>query len=214
MAVELPDDVRRAVAGVITTLRAAGPGEALRWSRAENVHLTLKFLGDVAPEGVAAITHALRGALVGAEPFEVRPTGIGTFHGAKGVVRGHAVRESYDHNLRVVWIGMHEARESLGKLASRVEGALAPLGFPTEKRPFYPHLTLARIRERADRELREQASLALAPFLESRRIDPSRTSPVLPALPPFRVERIALMQSIQAPEGMVHRALESFALGG
>ena len=101
----------------------------VKWVRGEAVHLTLKFLGDVADERVPELAAALTSAAAGARPLSLALGGFGVFP---------AVRRP-----RVVWVGI-EPEPGLEILQHRVEREFAPLGFPTEGRPFQPHVTLGR----------------------------------------------------------------------
>ncbi|MEX1252993.1 MAG: RNA 2',3'-cyclic phosphodiesterase [Dehalococcoidia bacterium] len=177
VACELPDDVREALGRVQADLRRAG-ADSLRWVRPEGIHVTLKFLGEVDAERVDAVTSALAAAI---EPFElrVRPSALGTFGGDR---------------LRVVWVGLEGDIDALASLAGRVEGALEPLGFPRERRPFAPHLTLARPRDHVPpAELRTLASLV-------RRYQP-------PPLPSMTLREVNLMQSTLERGGSVYTKL-------
>lgn len=128
VAIELPQEIRRALAAEQERLREAATGA--RWTHPQGIHLTLKFLGEVPQDQVAGVEKALRG--IGAfEPFRLQVKGFGFFP--------EAARP------RVLWAGV-DAPPQLAQLAVRVEAALAPLGFVPEKRDFSPHLTLARFR--------------------------------------------------------------------
>jgi RNA 2',3'-cyclic 3'-phosphodiesterase len=132
LAIELPDDVRAALAGEQSRLRLlCSRNRAIRWTEPESLHLTLKFLGAVAQDRVPAVIDAVK-RVGGFAPFEVEARGFGFFPDAK--------------RPRVFWAGF-EAPAALGELARRLEVALATLGFAREDRPFTPHLTLARFRE-------------------------------------------------------------------
>jgi 2'-5' RNA ligase len=129
IAVDLPEDVRAALEREQKRLRAAcALSHDIRWTRPEGLHLTLKFLGEVAAERVAAIVGALE-SIGPFGKFEVEVRGFGFFPNPR--------------RPRVFWVGL-QAPAALGELAAKVEAAMAPLGFPPENRPFQPHLTLAR----------------------------------------------------------------------
>jgi RNA 2',3'-cyclic 3'-phosphodiesterase len=129
IAIDLPDSVRAALAREQARLRDACAGSRdIRWTRPEGVHLTLKFLGEVASTRLPDVTSALD-ALGRFEPFEVDVGGFGFFPSAR--------------RPRVFWVGL-EAPPALGELARRVEAAMEPLAFAREDRPFQPHLTFAR----------------------------------------------------------------------
>ena len=100
------------------------------WVRPELVHLTLRFLGEVEEDGVAAIVQALREAARGA--FEMQG-GAGGFFPAKGAPR-------------VVWIGLRQGREECAAYFGNLDRELANAGFLAESKPFTPHLTVARVK--------------------------------------------------------------------
>jgi 2'-5' RNA ligase len=213
VAVELSDDVRRALDDAIAVLKRAGADDGLRWVRPDGIHLTLKFLGATPPDRVSAIVSALREHLRGATAFDLQPDGFGAFHGGKHVVsRREWQREPRHHNVRVVWVGVEGETAKLAGLASRVEAALSPLGFPAENRPFSAHLTLARARDDSGRETRERLYKALDPYLSKSTRSGNFRQELVPRFPPFRVDHVSLMQSMLRPGGAVYRAVETFAL--
>ena len=179
VACELPDDVRRALGGLQDDLRQLIPVR-LRWVRPESVHVTLKFLGEVEETRVDAITSALATAV---EPFELglRLAKLGGLGGAR---------------LRVVWVGLDGDVAPLASLAGRVEGALTPLGFPPERRPFAAHLTLARVPDQASPEERRE----LANLIERHRFEP---------LPSMILTEVHLVRSVLRPGGSVYSRIAS-----
>jgi 2'-5' RNA ligase len=128
VALDIPDDVRRAIAALTAKLRSVC-GSA-RWVRIEGAHVTLKFIGEVPAEKAEAIKAALRTV-----PFPAALTvvfrGIGFFPDER--------RPS------VLWAGI-EAGPELRRLAAAVETSLEPLGIARDRREFSPHLTLARFK--------------------------------------------------------------------
>ncbi|MFQ5849024.1 MAG: RNA 2',3'-cyclic phosphodiesterase [Candidatus Binatia bacterium] len=102
----------------------------IRWVAQENLHFTLKFLGSVEEERIAAIIKALERGLQHVQPFSLMSRGIGVFPDIK--------------RARVLWVGLQG--QELQALAQEVETILEPLGFPREKRGFMPHLTIGRWR--------------------------------------------------------------------
>jgi 2'-5' RNA ligase len=132
VAVNLPEAQRRAAHEATAPLRH---GELpVKWVAAAALHLTLKFLGEVAAERAESIGTALDAAVSGARPFEVGLGGIGAF---PSLARP-----------RVVWLGI-ERHPALELLANDVERALQPFGFEAELRPFQPHITLGRAKQGA-----------------------------------------------------------------
>ena len=146
VAIELSDEARRCVGGLVAGLREAGV-RGLRPVNPEGVHLTLKFLGDVSMSQVDAIAAAVEGAAADAQPFDLELRGVGGFPDLR--------------RPRVLWVGVGGDLEALQRLYSAVEAALAPLGFPPEGRAFTPHLTLARLRDGTPAEERARAAAVL-----------------------------------------------------
>ena len=105
----------------------------------ENAHVTLKFLGEVPEAQVSHVAEAVREAASGAARFEAPLHGAGAFP-----------RET---SPRVVWVGVDEVfQQPLGRLAARVEEALATRGYPRERRAFHAHVTVARVEGLRDRD--------------------------------------------------------------
>jgi len=135
VALEPPDAVLRRLAAAATELRRAAGRSAddLRWVPAENLHLTLQFLGAVPEERVADVSAALSAAAAAARPLTLEVKGAGGFPNAR--------------RPRVVWLGLEGDVDVLAALVADLGKRLTPLGFPPEARPFSPHLTLGRSRD-------------------------------------------------------------------
>ena len=118
-AVELPDEVRAQLQDHITRLRKAIPDVAASWSRVENIHLTVKFYGNIAIDRIEATSAAIDGVVKGVAPFEITVGKTGSFR------------------TQVLWIGVSDPSGTLTTLHQR-------LG--SEDRAYKPHLTVARIR--------------------------------------------------------------------
>jgi 2'-5' RNA ligase len=131
-AVELPAEVRRQLEEHILNLRKAVPDVAASWSRVENIHLTLKFLGNVAVDRIPAISAAASRAVEEFSPF---PIGVGD--------TGVFPRPS---RAQVLWIGVSDPSGKLSALQGRLENECAVESFAKEDRDYRPHLTIARIR--------------------------------------------------------------------
>ena len=106
---------------------------ALKWVRPENIHLTLKFLGDVDDEQLRPICEAVTQTASEFEPFAIEVGDCGCFP-----PRGSA---------RVLWVGIRDGAEALEELQGDLEKRLAAVGFAPEGRKFTAHLTLARIKQ-------------------------------------------------------------------
>jgi RNA 2',3'-cyclic 3'-phosphodiesterase len=131
VAVFPPPEVRKALVGAARELPVVGE---VRWVRPENVHLTLKFLGDVLEDLPGRVAEVLEPVRERHKPFEAEPAGFGAFPSAR--------------RARILWAGIGEGSEPLRALAEDVEASLEPLGFEREDRVYMPHLTLGRARRR------------------------------------------------------------------
>jgi len=130
VALAISADVRRAAAGVIDDLR--GAGAAVKWVEPQNLHVTLKFLGDVDDGEIHHVCHAVEQAAAQAAPFGFEVRGAGAFPDTR--------------RPRTVWLGIGQGGPEIVALNARIEPALTKLGFPKEARRFQPHLTIGRIR--------------------------------------------------------------------
>jgi 2'-5' RNA ligase len=154
------------------------------WVATDNLHVTVKFLGQVPLSRLGEIADAVARAVSGAQGFDLAIQGLGAFPTAS--------------RPRVVWAGLGDGAEPLRALAARVEDALAALGFEREARAFSPHVTLGRVREpRRDPRL-EAAILAGA-------AEPFGT---------VRVERVCVMRSELSPRGARYSELSAATMSG
>lgn len=131
IALELSQEIKQAIADYVAPLRALDNG--LSWTKAENVHLTLKFLGDVPKPQIEKVAAALREVCASFAPIAAEIIGSGVFPN--------------EHRARVLWIGMKESTGKLVELAQRIENECRRLGFEKEERTFSPHLTIGRVKE-------------------------------------------------------------------
>jgi 2'-5' RNA ligase len=131
-AVELPSEVRGRAADYIAELRGRMPEVRASWERPEKMHITLKFIGEVAPDALSLLSGAAERAASSLAPFRFVIEDAGAFP-----VRGLP---------RVLWLGVRDASGSLAQLQKRLEDECEAVGFEREARPFHPHLTIARLR--------------------------------------------------------------------
>jgi 2'-5' RNA ligase len=142
VAVELDEELKDNLAQLQHRLRDRVAPRSVRWVRPEGIHLTLKFLGDTPVAQVDEIKAALAQAVVEVQPFRFTVEGLGCFPNLR--------------RPRVLWVGLQEPSGTLHRLWEAVEAHIAPLGFPTERRSFHPHLTLGRVQRYASKsEIRE-----------------------------------------------------------
>lgn len=159
--------------------RLRDAGFPIRWVPPENVHLTLKFLGEAGEERVREVCAAVDGAAAGVAPFEMSVGRFGAFPSPR--------------RPNVVWLGV-ELESTLGELQELVEQALAGLGFPREERAFRPHLTLGRAHKRlSPKEFRGLDELL-------KRLDYSDT---------FQVRSVDVVRSRLMPTGAIYDVVHS-----
>ncbi|MCK5146973.1 RNA 2',3'-cyclic phosphodiesterase [bacterium] len=130
VAVYIPDRLVREAANYQEYLKKLDTG--VRWVRQENLHITLKFLGDVDASRISELNYALKAALSSETSFSASLEGCGTFPQTRSP--------------RTVWLGLAQGASRLIRLASRVDTAISGLGFQRELRSFKPHVTIGRVK--------------------------------------------------------------------
>ena len=179
VAIDLPPALLDAITEVQSQLRKVA--DSTRWVRPSSMHLTLKFLGEVTESRVPAIDERLR--TLRAEPFQVHYSGVGFFPNARAP--------------RVLWVGV--GSRALENLAHEVKERMVELGFPAEKRPFSPHLTVAR--SRRDRRINPSVVEAAARY-DGREFGA------------YCTDRFYLFQSTLRPDGAEYKKLFEYPLLG
>jgi 2'-5' RNA ligase len=185
IAVDIPDAAREALGKLQSQLNGRDHSRAVRWSSISGMHLTLKFLGDTPPARLPDIEAAMAQAVQGVAPFDLNVEGVGCFPDMR--------------KPRVVWAGCSGDVASLHKLRDAVERTVSPLGFPTEDRPFSPHLTIARARQEASRDALSELGRGVAAL-------------DVGILASWPVHEIALFRTEFTPSGAVYTALSSAPL--
>lgn len=177
-AIELPSEVRAALARVTSTL-ALDP-RTFRAAGEDTLHLTVRFVGEVDEARVPLLLTAGERAAGGVAPVPCDVVGVGSFPGGL--------------RARVVWAGIADRSEArdLARLASRLEDEIRRAGFAAEERPFTPHVTIARCRERRGGAVRLAAA----------------SRPVAS----FSARALTLFRSRPGPSGAQHDVLASFPL--
>ncbi|ABK18207.1 RNA 2',3'-cyclic phosphodiesterase [Syntrophobacter fumaroxidans] len=148
IAVDLPSPVQAVLERFERELRKADATVA--WIRPDRIHLTLKFLGNVAPERIPALREALESVSRTVSPFRLQAAGCGAFP---------TIRQ-----MRVIWVGLRGDADRLGDLKQKIEAATVPLGFESEDRPFKPHLTLGRVKGRGRLSVLQEILMANQSF--------------------------------------------------
>jgi 2'-5' RNA ligase len=185
IAIEIPTEIRKAIARHSAGLQET-IGRAVRWVMPENIHLTLKFIGDTSPASVDLLTQAMRLEAKNHTPFDMRIADLGVFPSQR--------------HPRVLWVGLH-APPQLEHLQHGIEAAAARLGYQSEDKPFSPHLTIGRVRDQvSSAELQ-----TIRGALDKTRIGDLGTA---------RVFAIHLFRSDLQPGGSVYTRLFSAPLDG
>jgi RNA 2',3'-cyclic 3'-phosphodiesterase len=182
IGIGLPDECRDAIFRVISPLReGAGP---VSWTRAENLHLTLKFLGEVPESRVEELGGMMSEAAVESRPFDLFLEGAGGFPSMSSP--------------RILWVGVREPLDPVRKLHQNMEDVLYGGGFPREGRAYHPHVTVGRVRKRIIGRQVERISAALV----GKRFGIAHAG------------SYRLYESRLSPSGAVHTVLRDVPFGG
>jgi 2'-5' RNA ligase len=130
IAIELADSVRQKIGALQDELKR--DREKISWTKAENIHLTLKFLGDTDEAKIDDIADVITKSVGELSRFKLRVTGLGAFPNFR--------------RPRVLWVGMPNPPISLIEIAENIDQQLGEIGFQTEDRKYSPHLTVARVK--------------------------------------------------------------------
>lgn len=193
LAIELPDPVRQKLAGLSRAWQenwneellglAGDPYPKASWVRPENLHVTVKFLGDVADQEVSKLCTQLAAVRV-PEPISLWPDRI------ECLPPGGPVR--------IISAGLMGDLDAVGELHRQIEKECEAVGFPCERRKFRPHVTLARLREWLPSHTRKNLADASLGHLPA---------------PKFTASEFVLMQSELHPQGSRYLALARFPIG-
>ena len=181
IAIEIPGDIVSKIRELQKGIKNFGL--KIKWVKSENIHLTLKFLGNVESVRIGEITEAIFKTAEEYTPISLAAKGIGVFPGIR--------------RPRVLWIGLTGQLETLMSLQKTLDENLRLIGFPKEKRPFKGHLTLGRIKAKIDAKRFGDALMASRNF-------ESET---------FTADRLILYKSELKPSGAVYTKLAEASLG-
>ena len=179
IAIEIPMELKTALGSFRSEMISAS-SSFVKWVSPGSIHITLKFLGNISPDRVEKITEAIGQACEGMDSFNLESDELGGFP-----------------NLgqpRVLWVGIHGEIEKIKLLQSRIDGHLVDLGFKREEREFTPHITLARIRDKAG-------------SLDRRKLGELVTRRTFDFRCKIRVDGVNLMRSQLLPGGAVYTCL-------
>ena len=184
IAVELPGELKQELTQLEDRLKLSNQ-PWVRWVNPYSIHLTLKFLGNVATDRLDAITRSMEEASRGSAPFHLEVRELGVFPNLKRV--------------QVAWVGVKGEVDTMQQLQQRIESGLVPLGFASESRRFTPHLTLARVNNRASPNERQRFGELIA-------------SSSFEAVHSIEVNAVNLMKSQLTREGAIYTRISSVAL--
>lgn len=185
IAINLSAEIQHRLDEVITTYKQRLAGVSVRWVPARNIHLTLKFLGDVSVTNLDILQKLLQAEIAGHKPFEISIGGSGAFPTL--------------NRPRVLWVGV-EAPTELTAVQNGVEGVMSRLGYPLEERPFSPHLTIGRV----SRNIAPQDYRLISSVIEKEKIG---------FLGALCVRSVDLYKSDLKPSGAVYTSIYTAALG-
>jgi 2'-5' RNA ligase len=184
VAIVIPEPVRNEMAAVQRELKPLALGD-VRWTNPEQMHLTLKFLGNVPVGSIGAVNNSIAEACAGVRPFNLRAQGLGFFPNAR--------------QPRVIWVGFEGDETVLAGLQTRVERRLAPFVEKPGAENFLAHATLGRFqkyrRHKTEQLLPRALALRVHVFGE------------------WQVEDVSLFRSELSSSGAIHTPLASFPLG-
>ena len=185
IAIELSRAIRKELARLMERLRSQEhlADKGIRWTRPEQIHLTLKFLGQVPDENISAICQAVSSIAALFDPFEFEV--------------GHCECFPPQGPARVLWAGIQEGHEDVQALQEAIDVAMEQLGFAPDARRFQGHLTLARIRQAKVGRLAKTAMNKVDPF----------------TLPAQEVANLTLYQSDLTQQGPRYTPLHHATLG-
>ena len=179
IAIDLTDDILQKIVGITAYLKTQVPSNAIKWVVEGNLHLTLKFLGEISESKVEQIKMLSIKAVHEINSFNFSVEGLGMYPNHK--------------NPRVIWLGIINEKP-LVKLATLIDQALFDAGVPREKRPFSPHLTIGRVRRSATQDEINNIGTVLSQF----KVD---------CLGEMPVEKVQLYQSELKPRGPIYTPL-------
>ena len=184
IAIELPDELKLGLAQLEAQLKMSKQ-PWVKWVDPYSIHLTLKFLGSIAADKISEIIGVIEVATQGIPPFRLEVKDLGVFPSLRRV--------------RVAWVGISGEVDKLSQLQQHLESNLARLGFAPESRPFTPHLTLARLHNRASLDERQSFGQLIA----TTRFETTYT---------IKVDAINLMRSQLTREGAIYSQISSVRL--
>jgi RNA 2',3'-cyclic 3'-phosphodiesterase len=174
IAIKLPEEVKAKLNQLEDQFKSKRLN--VKWVNPENIHLTIKFLGNIGVDSIPKIQEIIEEAALEIVPFKIGVNGVGVFPNAQRV--------------QVIWAGLNGELDKLIQLQKLIDTGLSRLGFVPESRPFTAHLTIARMRDEARDSERETAGKLTGVTLFETSL--------------FIVESVSLMRSQLRREGPIY----------
>jgi len=185
IAVDLPQDVQECLEQISTQLKEEIGDIPIRWVPSENIHLTLKFLGDVSLSNLDVLKELLKAEAAVQKPMVISVGRVGAFPKIRSP--------------RVIWVGV-EAPEELTALHRGIDTQTTKIGYTPDKRSFSPHLTLGRVPRNASHH-------------DVRKIGDVLKSNKIGFLGVARIRAVHLYRSDLQPSGAVYTKIFTAAFG-
>ena len=182
IAIEMPDNIKRHLKTIQENIKSTDPSSS-KWVNPDNIHLTLKFLGNVPSKNIDSICRTLKNTLKDKQPFILTLGNTGVFPSKKRV--------------RVIWVGLNGDTAQLNRVYQDIDSNLSSLGFESEQRQFSPHLTLARVYDNITPERKSRLGEAVYDV-------------AVPENELFKVDSFILFKSVLTKFGPVYTKLKSF----
>jgi 2'-5' RNA ligase len=183
IAIELPQEVKDKLAELQALLKKAGAD--VKWIEPENIHLTLKFLGEIDEDKSAKVAAAIEDIAKKSKQFRMSLASLGAFP-----------RIEFP---RIIWVGIDKGDKEITELAKVLEEKIEKLGIPKEERRFSSHITIGRVRSPLNKDKLAQALRDSGNYFSGRNVE-------------FDVTKITLFKSTLGPGGPVYAALKEVTL--
>ena len=185
IAIPIPEPVRDEIVRVQQELQPLVPREVARWTRSDQFHLTLRFLGDVPADGVEDLKKSVNAVCRNGRPLSLHAEGVGFFPNPRSP--------------RVIWVGINDQEGRLGDLQKQIETAVDPFSPEPDEKNFTGHVTLGRLKNPRPTDTRDLA--ARAHLLEKRLFGE------------WPAHEIEIIRSELSPAGARYTSLAAFRLG-
>lgn len=183
IAIELPPEIKESLARIQNQLKTSGADA--KWVEPQNIHLTLKFLGEINEQKLAQIVSIIEDISKNKNAFSIRLSSLGAFPKI--------------NSPRVIWIGIDKGDNETKDMVESLEEKIARIGIPKEDRPFSSHITIGRLRSSLNRQRLVKVLLDLQPNFEKEGKE-------------FLVTKITLFKSTLIPYGPIYEVLKEASL--